>query len=147
MGVLKLIVTALGRQKNIRKVCLKIEFGDKTEKFDALVDSGNLAHDPISNTPVMLLSRKLFVKLFGSGVLDGTAQDLETKRRLRVVPVRYGGVSKIFFAMRADRVSVIDEKKMEEITVLIASDGGEEYGGYDALMPLSALEGIGYGKN
>ena len=142
VGVLKLIISALGRQKSVRKVSLRIQIGDKSEELDAMVDSGNLAHDPLSDTPVMLLEKSLFVKLFGSEVLDGQVHSVETKRRLRVIPVCYGGVNKIFYAMRADRVTVLLEKRKEEISVLIASDGRDGYGGYTALMPLCALEGI-----
>ena len=151
VGALKLIIAFFGSVKSEKNAFLIIEHEGRKITCEALVDSGNLAKDPFDKTPVMLINRKVAVELFGavdylSASVVGT--DYERKSRIRVIPICFGKVNKILYGIKPDSVFVTCGKKRERIFVVLAVDVEEDnYGGYSALIPLSALEGVSYGNH
>ena len=149
IGTLKLIIAFFGSVKSEKNASLIIEHAGRKITCEALVDSGNLLKDPFDKTPVMLINQKAAEELFGnteylSESVVGT--DYGRKSKIRVIPVCFGKVNKILYGIKPDSVCVVSRKRKEQISVVLAIDCEEDnYGGYSALIPLSALEGVGYG--
>lgn len=145
MGIIKLLFILFDGARSERSVTVRIELlGEKIE-CTSLVDSGNLARDPMDSSPVIFLKRACAEGLFPEGIpeLDGGTVPEKYKRYVRLIPINCGGVCKIVYGVRPDRVSVMLGKKEERINVTVAIDNeGGAYGGYEALMPVSALEGL-----
>ena len=150
IGVLKLIIIFFGNMRSEKSVRLEIQYRNREVIIDAFVDSGNLAVDPLDKTPVMLVTLREAKRIFGDSICalgEITKADVEFKKRMRVIPACFGGVSKLLYGIKPDSVSVLSGKKNIRISVLIAIDNEEDgYGGYSALVPLSALENVFYGN-
>ena len=123
---------------------LEICFLGQAVRTEALVDSGNLAIDPMDMRPVMLLKRRLAEEFLPQGVLhlsDPDLLDRDIRRRIRLIPVSRGGVTHVLVGVRADKVSVISDEGEQEVSVTLAIDREEgSFGGFDALMPSAALD-------
>lgn len=145
IGVLKLVMAVFGNTRSEKSVRLLIKYNGAETCFEALVDSGNLAVDPLDATPVMLVTYKEWERIFGS---DADIENIDEavyrlRRRFRIIPVSFGNNKKILYGIKTDSVYVITAKGQENISVVIATDKEEEsYGGYSALIPLSALDGV-----
>ena len=71
---------------------------------------------------------------------------LSFRKKIRIIPVSYGNQRKILYGMKPDAVYIEKNGVREHISLIIAIDNeGGDFGGYNALIPLSALEGI-YGN-
>ena len=69
----------------------------------------------------------------------------EIKRKLRVIPVRFGDVERILYGIKLDTVYTVAKNRRERLSLVVATDDkGDNYGGYSALLPASALEGVRY---
>lgn len=151
MGIIKLIISAFGNVRSEKNVNLCISFNGVEHQTEALVDSGNLAVDPLDKTPVMLINGNLSEKIFGCKCITSANSDAigyEIKKRIRVIPINSGGQSKILYAIKPDVVYVLVGKRREKLSVTVAIDKeGEEYGGYPALVPLSAINDVFYASN
>lgn len=147
LGVFKVLVAFFGNFRSETKACLTVEFMGVSETFDALVDSGNLAQDPFDRTPVMIVNEGLGKKLFGEDLCYVDVRNLknESKKCIRIIPVEFGGEKRILYGMKPDKVTVTKDERKEKVSLIIAVDKSiKNYGGYPALVPLSALEDIFY---
>ena len=151
IGALKLVIMCFGNAASRKSIKLFVEYGGKTNQLDALVDSGNLAVDPFNKTPVMLVGKAVGNKIFGELCDDLSALDsleVSLKKRIRIIPVSFGSEKRILYGIKPDLVYVEKKKLREHISLIIAIDKeGGNYGGYNALVPLSALENISYGNS
>ena len=65
------------------------------------------------------------------------------KKKIRVIPIKKGKDTKVFYGMKPDKVTYVKGTRREELEVTLAIDTEErDYGGYPVLIPLSALEGV-----
>ena len=146
MGVLKLLISALSSTTALKSVKIKIGMFERTLELEALVDSGNLAKDPMDLKPVMLIKGDTAKRVFPEELFLGAEHYTEKlKTRIRMIPISCSdGGRKIYTAVRADEVRVIDGSDVGGvIDVIIAIDNEEgAYGGYFALMPACALENV-----
>ncbi len=146
IGVLKLFISVFGNTRCEKKIEIGVMHNGIETRFEAFVDSGNLAVDPFNKTPVMLINRTLSKKIFGTCELSQDsffAGDYELKKRMRVIPATFGGEKKILYGIKPDNIYAVAGGKTEKLTLIIATDEkGESYGGYPALIPLSALDGV-----
>ena len=146
IGVLKLFISVFGNTRFERKVELAVVHNGVETRFEAFVDSGNLAVDPFDKTPVMLINGALSKKIFGTEELvqEGFFGDgYELKKRMRIIPVTFGGEKKILYGIKPDNVYAVVGEKTEKLSIIIATEGkGDSYGGYSALVPLSVLDGV-----
>ena len=151
IGVLKLLISVFSGAKSEKLKRMLIEYKDNKIEFDALVDSGNFAVDPMDRTPVMLISNSLASEIFGvdKKIFDfSKCGSIEEKKKMRVIPISFGKCKKILYGYRCDSVFVIGKNEKEKIKLVVALDNNNEsYAGYPALLPLSALEDIGYADN
>ncbi len=140
-GILKLIVALFGNSRSIKSVPLYFKIGDIEIETEALVDSGNLAEDPFEKTPVMFIKKSEMVKHTKININPLLSEESKFKNKIRIIPIKRAGDTKIFYGFKPDFVSVIKNKKREEIKVVIAiDDEGGNYGGFSALLPISAIE-------
>lgn len=147
IGFLKLTISFFGSVRSEKNAQISVVYSGKEYSFDALVDTGNLAVDPLDKTPVMLINSKLCMSIFGFEISKGCfeANRLEFKKRMRIIPVSFGGNKKILYGMKPDSVFVTTKKRKENISVIIAVNNEEnDFGGYDALIPFAAVEDIFY---
>lgn len=118
---------------------LVIRLGEKEITVTALVDSGNLAADPISGCPVIFLSRIEGEMLMGEDNVrallrgDRLSIDKELLRRVRLVPVSDGNSSSLLFAVRPD--DVLSGKKHPDALICVTDKSKDFYSGKSALAP------------
>ena len=119
---------------NVRQVELHVE--DRAVILPAMLDSGNLLNDPITNLPVLVIPQK------AAGTLFPHIRDLGCLQALplgfRLLNVRTAAGSSLLPMFRPDecRIYVNGSACRAELLVAIA---GKEYGGVQALVPMSAL--------
>lgn len=148
IGVLKLIISFFGSVRSERSASIIVYHNGKENTFEAFVDSGNLAKDPFDKTPVMLINDNTASEIFGENACLSKMlmrSDYKTKSKIRVIPVSIGKVNKILYGIKPDAVYALVGNRREKLSVILAIDeDGDNYGGYPALIPLSALEDILY---
>ena len=146
IGALKLFLSAFANSKCEKMTEILVEYNGVETRFEAFVDSGNLAVDPFDKTPVMLINRGLSEKIFGIKELNNESVNrhgYDFKKKVRIIPVSFGGEKKILYGIRPDNIYAVAGGKTEKLSLIIATDEeGDSYGGYSALIPLSALEGV-----
>ena len=119
---------------NVRQVELHVE--DRAVILPAMLDSGNLLNDPITNLPVLVIPQK------AAGTLFPHIRDLGCLQALplgfRLLNVRTAAGSSLLPMFRPDecRIYVNGSACRAELLVAVA---GKEYGGVQALVPMSAL--------
>ena len=146
IGVLKILIMLFGNNFSERSVKVKIVIFEKEYLSEAFVDTGNLATDPMDLSPVMLVKPNLAKQIFPYGVpnlCEVNAISEKLKKRVRIIPIKLSGERKTLCGIRADSVSVLKKDGYEEINVTVAFDEeGGSYGGFDILMPATALENL-----
>lgn len=146
IGVFRMFISLFSSNGTERSVRIIIRFIDKSVSTEALVDSGNLAIDPMDMRPVLLIKKDVARCIFPENVInlsDPDSLDRNVRRRIRLVPISRGGETHVLTGVRPDGVSVIDNGAECAIAVTVAIDKeGGDYGGYSALMPSAALEDI-----
>ena len=146
VGVFKLFLTVFSSEGRRGSLRLEVEAFDKITVFDAFIDSGNLVRDPTDMRAVMLVKERLARRMFPCDVVEenSSALSYEAKKRIRLIPVSDDSCVKILIGIRPKRVSaILKNGKKEDIDLIIAIDKeGGAYGGYDALVPSSAVEDV-----
>ena len=145
IGMIKLILAFFGNVKSEVSVTLDAFWGGKHLRFDALVDSGNLAKDPFDKKPVVLITlneaRKLIALPQSVNDYDKLTENL--KRRIRIIPITRGRSTVILYGIKPDKTLLVKGNRNTEIEITLAIDTEEgDYGGYPALIPLSCLEDL-----
>ena len=146
IAILRLLIFAFGNSACEKNISVKFILFGTEYNVDALVDSGNLARDPLDLSPVMLLKPRFSRKIFPYGVpelqeIDSLSEKL--KKRMRIIPIKNGSEKRILCGIKADGSYVKKGNKYEKISITIAFDKeGGSYGGLDALLPTAALDNI-----
>ena len=125
------------------KICI---FGDEVVAR-LLTDSGNLAKEPISGSPVIFVRKKLFSNQLNSyldlacGGLD-KAESLppDLKRRLRLVKVERAGDVQILQAFTPDEVILRFNRQIKKVRCVIVFESIEDYAGFDGIVPAVLLK-------
>lgn len=105
-------------------VTFEVRVDHRLLRGKGLVDSGNLLHDPITRTPVMIIEAAAFQNELPPGLYEAVAKDdfsvdsfgLKSpwERRIRLIPYRgAGGKNAFFLAFKPDHVIVNDGKRKE----------------------------------
>ncbi len=139
IGVFKMIVSFFSNIVSEGSVNLEIEFFDKKLTFEAFVDSGNLAVDPMDMQPIVLIKKDIAKRFLPSNIVELKDPDsIESciRRRIRLVPISRGGVTHVLTGIKVDSVKIADGENLIPIAVTFAIDKEEgSYGGYYALIP------------
>lgn len=143
IGVFKMLITVMNTGKIETKVEFEIKFLDKTCYTEALVDTGNLAIDPLSMKPVLIIKKELARTFISEDIIslnDVDALDKKTKKRIRLIPLTKSGETHVYVGFVPDDVKVHYAGKAysADVTVAIDKEGGD-FGGFLALMPYSAV--------
>ncbi len=140
-GILKLVILIFGNSHKIKNISVIIKLEKKEMLTEALIDSGNLAEDPFDKTPVMFIKEKDAREKLGISACFVHENNSIMKKKARIVPVKNREKTKIMYGFKPDSVYILKDGKREEINVIIVLDEeGSSYGGYSALLPMSALE-------
>lgn len=126
------------------RVCINIE--GRSIECEALIDSGNLAKDPMGLYPILFIKKELAERFLPRNVIelcDIDSLGLGFRKRIRLIPITRMGHTHIMTGVRADSVVIEIGKKQEEVemTVVIDKDEGT-FGGYEALAPLAVIENV-----
>ncbi|MBQ0125499.1 MAG: sigma-E processing peptidase SpoIIGA [Clostridiales bacterium] len=136
VAVTKAFSLFASRRSHIQNCDIEIVCGGKTHVLGALVDSGNLVRDPISDVPVVFLCTSRhdvvpeYVERAENGIVSG-----EGVPRIRAIPISTEAGTRLVFAFKPDKFTVISNGKNTEKEALLAVGTEESYGGFDALVP------------
>lgn len=144
IGVFKMIVSFFSNTEGEGNVEIEISFLDNKKTFEAFVDTGNLAKDPMDMAPVLLIKKEIANGLLPQNIIELCDPDTlskEVRKRIRLIPITRGGSTHVLTGIKADSVKVVSGDKKEELRITVAIDKeGGTYGGYLALMPAAALD-------
>lgn len=147
IGVFKCLISVFSFSSGSSYVNVRVNVFGKNFNGEALVDSGNVASDPLDNRSVMLLGTDVAEKLLGvsaSEMSDASSLSLALQKKIRFIPVSFGGVRKVLVGFRPDSVAVLADGKEELIDVTLAIDTeGGKYGGTNMLIPAAAIRDVG----
>ena len=146
IGVFKMLVTVMNTGKVETKIEIEICFLGKTCCTEALVDTGNLAMDPLGMKPVLIIKKELANKFVPDKIISlSDIDELENgiRKRIRLVPLTKNGSTHVYTGFVPDRIKARHNKKSfpVDVTVVIDKEGGD-FGGYWALMPYSAVSNV-----
>ena len=144
MGLLRVITSAFDSTLSLRSATVEIVLCGETYSVEAMIDTGNLATDPMDRAPVMLMKESCARRIL-PGELFFEDTDMipdKFKSKIRLIPISYSGFSGILRGLRADEVRLAGRRGSAfRITIAIDKEGGS-YGGYAALMPAAAIENV-----
>jgi sigma-E processing peptidase SpoIIGA len=140
VGIIKLAVSLLSSAQSEKTVELIIKIQQTEHRIDCLVDSGNLACDPIDKSPAVFINKKRFENVFGQiGQIGQIAE--KYKSLFRIIPVKSKNNTEIYYGLRYDDVYMRQGKRLEKVKAVLVIGDEESYGGYDALFPMSLIVG------
>ncbi len=142
IGVFKMLITVMNTGKIETRIELEISFLNNTCHTEALIDTGNLAIDPLSMKPVLIIKKELARKFISEDIIDlkdVDSLDKRIKKRIRLIPLTKGGVTHVYIGFVPNGVKLYRNGKIysADVTVAIDKEGGD-FGGFLALMPYSA---------
>lgn len=129
--LMKLIPNVL---MNVRQVELRV--ADRGIILPAMLDSGNLLKDPITNLPVLVIPARAARTLFPH--LEDPTRLTELPLGFRLLNVRTAAGSSLLPMFRPDECRIYLNGSACRAD-LLAAIAGREYGGVQALVPMSAL--------
>ena len=125
--------------KKEAQLIIESEFGEV--KLRALVDSGNLAYEPISGKVVVFVSVEKCKKIIEKSLYDLLNNHsnvdeipIHILSKIRMIPTRSVSGERIFYAMKFKKVTVKIGKMKKEIDVYIALIQDDYLGEYDAII-------------
>ena len=125
--------------KKEAQLTIESEFGEV--KLRALVDSGNLAYEPISGKAVVFVSVEKCKKIIEKSLYDSLnnrsnvdEMPIHILSKIRMIPTRSVSGERIFYATKFKKVTVKIGKMKKEIDVYIALIQDDYLGEYDAII-------------
>lgn len=143
IGLFKLIVALFSGRAISGSITVKIHLLGETFEGEGLIDSGNLACDPMDGAPVILVKENVAEVFLPDSVISLSAPDalpLDFKKRIRLIPITGVGGSRVLTGIKPDKTELKLGEKFEEIRATIAIDReGGDFGGYGMLVPMAAV--------
>ena len=135
---------AAHRRMSARVCRVRITFSEGVYEFSALVDTGNMASEPVSGGAVVFLSESAVKRLRGRSrellFTDAGSVEGEEARLVRFIPVNTVSGYTLVSAIRPQKFEIAAKRVFEPRNVLVARDGfSVDYGGAEALVPHSLL--------
>jgi len=97
--------------------------------IEVLCDSGNLAVDPMTGSPVIIIR---------ACIMSGTYAKLKEQNaggmRVRLIPIRGIAGESLLYGMIPDRV-IVNGREVEAVVAFIEND--KKFGGFDGIVPTS----------
>ena len=146
IGVFKMLITIMSTGKIDTTVEIKVQFLDQECYAEALIDTGNLAMDPLGMKPVLIIKKELARKFLSDDIInlsDIDSLDTKTKKKIRLIPLTKEGATHVHIGFVPDDVKVHRNGREYSVDVTIAIDKeGGDFGGFLALMPYSAVSNV-----
>lgn len=143
IGVFKMIVAYFAGKVCSGTAVVKIDILGKSYEGEGLLDSGNLAIDPMDSSPVVLIKESVAEKLLPRELIDLRDPDLisiDLRKRIRLIPVSTVGGTGILTGVKPNGVWLRSGDKYEEIRATVAIDReGGDFDGYGVLVPSSVV--------
>ena len=148
-GLISSLILKAVSSRTITESCrAKISIFGISFEATLLTDSGNLAREPISGSPVIFIKKKLLENhMCGySDLICGKLDFVERlppdlKRRLRLVKVeRSGGEVQILPAFIPDEVEIKFKKYLKKVKCVIVFENIDDYAGFDGIVPTVLLK-------
>lgn len=140
-GLAKLFSKIMSKRCALRECEISLRIGGATRELTALVDSGNLIADPISERPVVFISRVFWgiIPEKHRSAMKGESDNPEDFLGVRVIPCSTVGGDGVIYAIIPDLFCIKTKDGYEARDVLISVGENESYGGNDALVPSSII--------
>lgn len=142
----------ISHHSSIGECKLTIELDGKKCEFLALVDSGNLVKDPISNKNVIFVDCEKLAQIVNIKILEDFSRGIsigdKSYKSMRLIQINSAGGVKLVTAFLPDNITieVISDKSQKRQTyyspdALIAPiDLGQNADGYDAIVPKAIMK-------
>lgn len=141
-GVVKILFYVFKGTGAERNTSVKIVFYGEQISATALIDTGNLATDPMSSKPVVFVKKELMSPLLGGYGDLSRCDDPKIKIRFRLIPIKGMGGERLLVGLRCDRLLIgKNEVAVENVVIALDEDEGS-YGGHKVLMPSAIAEEI-----
>ena len=151
----KVVKSRLSKKDIYYDVCITIE--NKQTQVKAMLDTGNMLKDPITQTPVIVVEKEKLYGILPANLLDyietmigGDGQKLlmsseeeEYLRKLRIIPFHsVGKQNGLMVGMKADKVEILSEPSLEQNNVIVGifHQKFSKNDRYSALIGLDMLE-------
>ena len=146
IGVLKMLITVMNTAKIDTIVEVEMQFMGNGCSVEALIDTGNLAIDPLGMKPVLIIKKELASRFISRDIInlsDIDSLDCKAKKRIRLIPLTKEGATHVYVGFVPDDVKVRRNGREYSVDVTIAIDKeGGDFGGFLALMPYSAVSNV-----
>lgn len=143
IGVFKMIVAFFAGRVDFGAVTVKIKVLEKCYEGEGLTDSGNLAVDPMDESPVILIKEDVAKKLLPEEMIelcDPDRLEIGLRKRIRLIPISTVNGTRVLLGVKPNGVWIKQGEKYEEIRATIAIDReGGDFGGYGVLIPAAAV--------
>ncbi len=139
--------------KDIKKT-ININLLGKSFVCEALIDSGNLLRDPLSNNEVVIVKSKLLKGIISDELVEYDYENLDVFKiqniisssdeklssRVRLIPYKHAGSnsSSIILGIKVDYIEV-DKNKICNVIIGLSNFNDSEY---DAILNPSLLQGV-----
>ena len=142
---------------------LKIFLNEKSLETTALIDTGNLLKDPISNIPVVIVEHSLLYDILPKeilnnleeilgGIFDKLPQEIQNEYRSKLKLIPFSSLGKqhgMLLGIKADYIETIkkvddeiETKKIDNIIVGIYNKSLTRHGEYRALIGRKCFNGL-----
>lgn len=135
---------------------IKVKLNDKEISTDAMIDTGNLLREPITNTPVIVMEHTLFYDIIPkdilnnlekilSGDLSEISEELQTEYLPKLKAIPFSSLGKqngMLLGIKADEVIVgleSEDKVLNNIIIGIYNKSLTKRGEYRALLGMEIL--------
>ncbi len=125
--------------KKIVSLIIESEIG--VVKLRALVDSGNLASEPMSGKPVVFVSVEKCKKIIDNAILNSLNNiskideiPFDVLLKIRIIPTNAVSGKSFLPGIKFKRVALLQGKKTKELDVYVALVDGNNLSEYDAII-------------
>ena len=151
----KIVKNKLSKKDMIYDIIIEID--KKQVQVKAMLDTGNMLKDPITQTPVIVVEKEKLYGILPSGLLDhlenmiggegenilSSSEEEEYLYKLRMIPFHsIGKQNGLMLGIKADKVEILQEENIinENIIIGIFNQSLSKNHHYSALIGLDILE-------
>lgn len=138
---------------------IQINFGNKETKTKALLDTGNMLKDPMSDMPVVIVEKDILKNILPNNIINNLNNviggdidknlyediNLEYITKFRIIPFNsIGKTNGMLVGFKTDKITIKQEnyeQEIENVIVGIYENKLSEKNQYHALIGLNLLEG------
>ena len=150
VGIILIMATINNLKNRISKKDIffdvEIYIEDKKEKLKALLDTGNMLKDPLSNKPVMIATKRSLKSIIPEEILDninlilgGDKIGKLITKRIKLIPFNsLGNEHGILIGIKSDKI-VINNNEIKDVIIGIYEKKKKKTRRYDALIGIDLL--------